>query len=134
MVLPEIIINKIGWYIWKAQQNEICDEYLGRIKIDEINSILHIKINNKIHYYNYRIWRIDKFEEEGIYIADALIEESTKSFSRFSRIHSIHKNKEKRKKGSKGGKRSYGVANISSNYYYTKKGTINSYYKESKRK
>ena len=52
MMISNIILKKIDWYLWKIKQKEICNQYKNVIK--EHNGTLEMKINQYNCWYNYR--------------------------------------------------------------------------------
>jgi len=62
-MIPEIVVNKVYWYIWKMKQREICKEYSKRVNVSSrMEIIINVKKNKKEWIFKYN-WRNleDKF-------------------------------------------------------------------------
>jgi len=59
-MIPNLVFDKIYWYVWKLKQKEICHEYKQNIMSFDNNcacacyAIKFTIIENEYHWYNYR--------------------------------------------------------------------------------
>jgi hypothetical protein len=51
-MMPDIIKDKIDWYIWKHKQREICREYCKRVMLYELYEDMLVLYDKWL--YNYR--------------------------------------------------------------------------------
>lgn len=67
--MPDIVVKKIDWYIWKGGMNEINMEYRKTIKYDDTKQQIYVMIGRHIIYMNdRRIVGIIKIREKDGYI------------------------------------------------------------------
>jgi len=70
-MIPDIVAEKIGWYVWRMKQREICDEYrVSYYRTKE--GAIKMSTNKQIILYN---WRKKNLEDKmkNLYIVKYII-------------------------------------------------------------
>jgi len=65
-MIPDLVINKIYWYIWRLSIDKVCKEYYSKFGYDDQYKMIYYIVNNKgwrrfipdrpIHCSNIYLW------------------------------------------------------------------------------